>query len=380
MRKFKTGEKYGRSYNNGNYAWGSIVITRRTEKTIFYKFIDGRADDGEHRAKINHFHNEEEGIDIGMDQYYAQSWGFIDEPQINDEMNETERKAAEVEFEIKQIEQNKQEAEEMKQNAEKNKKQNDYEENIRNKMIHIYEKRAGIQHYIKIESQRTEFSKIKEFYLLYNDGWTEEAWISTETCGGWDDLDEVFQYSNRFNEILKLIEEVMSRNYEKACELIEEHEEDITLYNEQLKELKEKLENLKTPAAAQDAPAVEDETITVEIVEEKAADEVTVEEVKEYTTGRGTNEALIAAAKAAAGIDEDVVCHTYKKWQELGYQVKKGEKSKLKLELWHPSKYKNKDDEDEVKLYKKMTALFTIHQIQKIKPDELEVIDIDFTI
>lgn len=380
MKKFEIGEKYGRSYNNGNYAWGSIVITRRTEKTIFYKFIDGRSDDAEHRAKINHFHNAEEGIDILDHQYYAQGWGYIDEPQMDDEMTETEKEMTKIEFEIQQIKQDKQEVEEMKEEAIKNKNKYDYEENFKNRMIRIYEERAGIQHYIIIESQRTEYSKIKKYYLLYNDGWENEAWISTETCGGWDDLEEVFQYSNRFDEILKLTKEVMNKNYEKACDIIEEHEEDIALYNEQIIELNEKLENLKTPAAAQDAPAVEDEAITVEVVEEKAADEATVEEVKEYTAGRGTNEALIAAAKAAAGIDEGIVCHTYKKWQELGYQVMKGEKSKLKVELWHPSKYKNKDDEDEVKLYKKMSALFTIHQIQKMKPDELEVIDIDFAV
>lgn len=41
--------------------------------------------------------------------------------------------------------------------------------------------------------------------------------------------------------------------------------------------------------------------------------------------------------------------HTYAKWQELGYQVQKGEKATLKVKLWIPAKGNSKNVQSDEK-------------------------------
>lgn len=63
--------------------------------------------------------------------------------------------------------------------------------------------------------------------------------------------------------------------------------------------------------------------------------------------------------------------HTYAKWKELGYQVRRGEKSEIKIQIW---KYSGKTQTDEEsgetvetgKCYMKVAAFFTMAQVDAI--------------
>ena len=59
--------------------------------------------------------------------------------------------------------------------------------------------------------------------------------------------------------------------------------------------------------------------------------------------------------------------HTYAVWQQLGYQVQKGQKAAIKTKLWKPviKKAKNEDEEDEQKMILVNAALFTAEQVEK---------------
>lgn len=70
---------------------------------------------------------------------------------------------------------------------------------------------------------------------------------------------------------------------------------------------------------------------------------------------------------------------TYGQWKNLGYQVQKGEKAILQVELWTPCKYNvsackdgkesknnNKDKKEEyTKMYLKKSSLFSVEQVKK---------------
>ena len=63
--------------------------------------------------------------------------------------------------------------------------------------------------------------------------------------------------------------------------------------------------------------------------------------------------------------------HTYAKWKELGYQVRKGEKSEIKIQVW---KYRGKIQHDEEsgedvetgKCFMKVASFFTRAQVDVI--------------
>ena len=63
--------------------------------------------------------------------------------------------------------------------------------------------------------------------------------------------------------------------------------------------------------------------------------------------------------------------HTYAKWKELGYQVRRGEKSEIKIQVW---KYRGKTQTDEEsgetietgKCFMKVAAFFTMAQVDAI--------------
>lgn len=68
----------------------------------------------------------------------------------------------------------------------------------------------------------------------------------------------------------------------------------------------------------------------------------------------------------------DLGLHTYGDWKHLGYQVRKGEKAKIKTKLWKKTnkKTKNKEtgkEEKESKFYLCNAYLFTKDQVDKIK-------------
>lgn len=70
---------------------------------------------------------------------------------------------------------------------------------------------------------------------------------------------------------------------------------------------------------------------------------------------------------AAADYDPETNCFTYNRWQQEGFQVKKGEKS-LESVTWIVKEKKNeKTGEMEKKKYPKKVCLFFIKQVEKIQ-------------
>lgn len=78
-----------------------------------------------------------------------------------------------------------------------------------------------------------------------------------------------------------------------------------------------------------------------------------------------SNSEIIETIKGLAGIEEEL--HTFTKWKELGYRVKKGEKTLLKESLWKAVTKVNKDGEKETKLFLTPAALFSESQVVKIE-------------
>ena len=82
-----------------------------------------------------------------------------------------------------------------------------------------------------------------------------------------------------------------------------------------------------------------------------------------------TNKNIIATYKAENNIS--CALHTYAKWQELGYQVRKGEKSQHRIVIWKACEKKSKDDEGNElktsKLIQKTACFFTENQVEAIK-------------
>lgn len=88
-----------------------------------------------------------------------------------------------------------------------------------------------------------------------------------------------------------------------------------------------------------------------------------------------TNAMIIELYKAENKINCPL--HTYAKWQSLGYQVKRGEKSQHKITIWKATtKGKKVDDESDIpekytgKVFMKTAHFFTINQVETIKTDK----------
>jgi len=90
-----------------------------------------------------------------------------------------------------------------------------------------------------------------------------------------------------------------------------------------------------------------------------------------------TNVEIIANAKiklvANGIISEDEELHTYKHWKQLGYQVFKGEKAVVSLNIWKALSRKSEEDDDEEKkpatgkmIYKK-AFFFSTKQVFKLE-------------
>lgn len=61
--------------------------------------------------------------------------------------------------------------------------------------------------------------------------------------------------------------------------------------------------------------------------------------------------------------------HTFAKWRELGYSVKRGEKCIVKLTIWkHTSRTNKETQEEESKMFMKTAAFFSTSQVEKIAP------------
>ena len=69
-------------------------------------------------------------------------------------------------------------------------------------------------------------------------------------------------------------------------------------------------------------------------------------------------------------VEEPEVIHTYTVWQQLGYQVKKGQKAKASFLIWkHVAGKKNEEtgEEAESKMFMKKASFFTFEQVEKIE-------------
>jgi Domain of unknown function (DUF1738). len=71
-------------------------------------------------------------------------------------------------------------------------------------------------------------------------------------------------------------------------------------------------------------------------------------------------------------IDEPEVIHTYKVWQSLGFQVKRGEKARATILIWKHTikKAKEEKDVDMEKMFKTKAFFFTAEQVEEIKQIE----------
>lgn len=85
-----------------------------------------------------------------------------------------------------------------------------------------------------------------------------------------------------------------------------------------------------------------------------------------------TNEQIIFNEKLLRGITEEI--HTFERWKELGFSVKKGEKSTIKFPIWKYGKPKTEQNEDgKTEIVKggycfmKMSAFFTAAQVEPLK-------------
>ena len=78
-----------------------------------------------------------------------------------------------------------------------------------------------------------------------------------------------------------------------------------------------------------------------------------------------TNNQIILMECATRGIVEPV--HTYAKWQELGFQVQKGQKALFKTAIYKCVEKKDADGNiTSKKMFPKMSAFFGKSQVQPI--------------
>lgn len=81
-------------------------------------------------------------------------------------------------------------------------------------------------------------------------------------------------------------------------------------------------------------------------------------------------EGLINAAVINGQLEYEPI-HTFAYWKELGYRVKKGEKSQIKITIWKmvERRTENQDGEEviETKTFAKVASFFTLRQVELIK-------------
>lgn len=89
-----------------------------------------------------------------------------------------------------------------------------------------------------------------------------------------------------------------------------------------------------------------------------------------------TNLEILHAECLTRGIDEEV--HTFSKWKQLGYKVKKGEKALFETKLWKMSNKKAEPEEVSEgdgqegtvcmgRMYLAKSYLFGEHQVEKME-------------
>lgn len=94
---------------------------------------------------------------------------------------------------------------------------------------------------------------------------------------------------------------------------------------------------------------------------------------------RRTSEQLVAEGILGTviidGVEVPEPIHTFAAWKSLGYSVKKGEKSRIKFNIWkHATKTVevtdndgNATEEQAGSMFMKMSAFFTFSQVEPLK-------------
>lgn len=85
---------------------------------------------------------------------------------------------------------------------------------------------------------------------------------------------------------------------------------------------------------------------------------------------RLVEQGILKMVKTKEGIELPEVIHTFQAWKSLGFQVKKGEKSKIKFPIWkHTTKKVEVDGEEKEtsNIFLKVSAFFTYGQVEPIK-------------
>lgn len=81
-----------------------------------------------------------------------------------------------------------------------------------------------------------------------------------------------------------------------------------------------------------------------------------------------TNRQIIATEKALLNINEE--CHTYARWKQLGYQVKRGSKALFQTEIWKNAtgtiKTEDGNEQEYQKMFMKKSSFFGFSQVEKI--------------
>ncbi len=80
-----------------------------------------------------------------------------------------------------------------------------------------------------------------------------------------------------------------------------------------------------------------------------------------------TNREIIMQEIILRGITEEI--HTFQRWKDMGFIVKKGEKSSIKFPIWKYSKAKvdpETGEEKGVHPFLKVSAFFTASQVEKL--------------
>ena len=94
-----------------------------------------------------------------------------------------------------------------------------------------------------------------------------------------------------------------------------------------------------------------------------------MEEGKLQGSGRFTE---IETPEGVERFEEPETIHTYAKWKALGYQVRKGEKSEIKIRVWKYRGGKHQTDEEgnetieTGKMFMQTAAFFTAKQVDAI--------------
>lgn len=75
-------------------------------------------------------------------------------------------------------------------------------------------------------------------------------------------------------------------------------------------------------------------------------------------------------------IDVPEQIHTFQRWKELGFSVKKGEHAIAKFPVWKFKAGKKENDDDQVskdKMFLKMSAFFKAEQVERRKDEQSDL-------